>query len=330
MLGIRRRLGEHPFAGRIYAEANGQLVMDLNASDSEPRRRFSCAHEIMHTAFPGFRKEFRYRADPVVETYNRARGEEEYLCDVGAAALIMPQSLVEEDFSFTDALDAVEELSFEAEVSLEAAGNRLAALSRMPAVFLVMEVVNKPADLPRMRRGEEIPPRLRVRYAVVHGMNLYLPKYKSADEDSPFVRALISERVERGTARLPGVPRASRSALKLRPILARDLTVRSRGCWRWLALPATASSPGLVALAHVRGSLIRARKVRSVGRQCAPPGRPHRDALASAWLPIATVHGKTCHLLVTNPVETLGNGRSLTALHTGRSWTPGPPGPPSA
>src|SRR5919108_4033453 len=206
LLGIRRRLGEHPFAGRIYAEENGQLVMDLNASDSEPRRRFSCAHEIMHTAFPGFRKESRYRADPVVATYNKARGEEEYLCDVGAAALIMPRSLVEEIFSFDDGLEAVEELSFEAQVSLEAAGNRLAALSPEPAIFLVMEVGNKPADLPAMRRGEEIPPRLRVRYAVVHGANLYLPKYKSADLDSLFVRALTSREVERETAHLPGGP----------------------------------------------------------------------------------------------------------------------------
>ncbi len=206
LLGIRRRVGEHPFAGRIYAEENGQLVMDLNASDSEPRRRFSCAHEIMHTAFPGFRKEYRYRADPVVETYNRARGEEEYLCDVGAAALIMPQSLVEDDFSFDDGLQAVEELSVEAEVSLEAAGNRLAALSREPAVFMVMEVGNKPGDLPAMRRGEEIAPRLRVRYAVVHGVNLYVPKYKSADQGSPFVRALTSGGVEREAALLPGGP----------------------------------------------------------------------------------------------------------------------------
>lgn len=206
LLGIRRRIGDHPFAGRIYAEANGQLVMDLNASDSEPRRRFSCAHEIMHTVFPGFRKESRYRADPVVETYNRARGEEEYLCDVGAAALIMPRSLVQGNYSISDGLEALERLAFDAEVSLEAAGNRLAALSEEPAVFLVLQFGNKPADFRGMRRGEQIEQRLRVRYAVVQGMNLYLPKYKSADDDSPFVRALTSGRVEREAAPLPGGP----------------------------------------------------------------------------------------------------------------------------
>ncbi len=206
LLGIRRRIGDHPFAGRIYAEENGQLVMDLNASDSEPRRRFSCAHEIMHTAFPGFRNESRYRADPVVATYNRARGEEEYLCDVGAAALIMPRSLVHLDYSISGGLEAVEQLASDAEVSLEAAGNRLTSLSHEPSVFLVMQVSNKPADLPRIRQGEMVQPRLRVQYAIIQGVKMYLPKYKSADDSSPSARALSSGKVERGVAMLPGGP----------------------------------------------------------------------------------------------------------------------------
>jgi hypothetical protein len=206
LLGIRRRLGDHPFAGRIYAEADGQLVMDLKASDSAPRRRFSCAHEIMHAAFPGFRNESRYRADPVVETYNRARGEEEYLCDVGAAALILPQSLVQMDYFISSGLEAVEQLASDAEVSLEAAGNRLTALSGVPTVFLVMQLGNKPADLPRIRRGETVKPRLRMQYAIVRGMGLYLPKYKSADDDSPMSRALTSGQIEREVGPLPGGP----------------------------------------------------------------------------------------------------------------------------
>ena len=206
LLGVRRRIGDHPFAGRIYAEENGQLVMDLNASDSEPRRRFSCAHEIMHTAFPGFRKESRYRADSVVETYNRARGEEEYLCDVGAAALIMPRSLVELNYTISGGLEAVEQLAFDAEVSLEAAGNRLTALSDESSIFLVMQLCNKPADLPRIRRGETVEPRLRVQYAIVQRMNLYLPKYKSADDENPVARALDSGKTERQVASLPGGP----------------------------------------------------------------------------------------------------------------------------
>src|SRR4051794_20022823 len=52
--GIRKREGSHDFAGRIYVREDGQLVMDLNGDDNPSRRRFTCAHELMHTAFPGF------------------------------------------------------------------------------------------------------------------------------------------------------------------------------------------------------------------------------------------------------------------------------------
>src|SRR5690242_9817980 len=54
-LGIRKRAGDYNFAGRIYAEESGQLVMDLRATDSSERQRFTCAHELIHPAFPGFK-----------------------------------------------------------------------------------------------------------------------------------------------------------------------------------------------------------------------------------------------------------------------------------
>ena len=41
--GVKRRQGDYDFAGRIYAEPGGQLVMDLNANDNQRRRRFTCA-----------------------------------------------------------------------------------------------------------------------------------------------------------------------------------------------------------------------------------------------------------------------------------------------
>ena len=31
--------------------------MDLRADDPEVRQRFTCAHEVIHTAFPGFVRE---------------------------------------------------------------------------------------------------------------------------------------------------------------------------------------------------------------------------------------------------------------------------------
>jgi hypothetical protein len=180
--------------------------MDLRASDAEPRKRFSCAHEIIHTVFPGFTREARYRVDLTIGNHRRERYEEEYLCDFGAAELLMPAALLRRpEFDLADrGLDAVEELASRAEVSLEAAGNRLAR--RTPgALFVVMESMHKPSELPAVSHGAPIPEKLRVGYATAgDGMSVFLPRYKSLPDDSPMVRALVTGLRQTGVSRLPG------------------------------------------------------------------------------------------------------------------------------
>lgn len=204
--GVRRREGIYDFAGRIYAEDNGQLVMDLNAGHSTSRRRFTCAHEMMHTAFPDFAEEKRYRFDKTAEP-NPINREEEYLCDLGAAALLMPRELVADKYPLAkDGLRAIERLSNEAEVSLEAAGNRLAELSDKPVTFMVFEYGYKPADRPALRRGEPVAKRVRLRYAHSSSeLDVYLPRFKGADDDSVIATAHKSRALEGAIEELPGV-----------------------------------------------------------------------------------------------------------------------------
>lgn len=211
--GVRRRRGDHDFAGRIYVEADGQLVMDLNTSHNANRQRFTCAHELMHTAFPGFGPEKRYRLDTVVES-NPINREEEYLCDLGAAALLMPTELVKDDYRLEDGLGAVESLSRDARVSLEAAGNRLAELSQVPVVFLTFEYGHKPADRPALRRGEKVPKRVRLRYARCANLDIYLPRFKGASEESVITGAHRNGKLERATEPLPSAEGAGLFAVE--------------------------------------------------------------------------------------------------------------------
>jgi Zn-dependent peptidase ImmA (M78 family) len=212
--GIKRRLRSADFAGRIYADESGQLLMDLNADDSDSRQRFTVAHELMHTAFPGFRKESRYRLDHSVGGHSRTRAEEEYLCDLGAAALLMPRDIVARDFSLESGLGAVEALADGAQVSLEAAGNRLVALADQPWVFLVLDKMHKPADARQLRRGEPVPEKLRVRYGTVQGMNLHIPRYKSVDEDGVLALALETPLRIKGVGTVPGAGPANEFAIE--------------------------------------------------------------------------------------------------------------------
>ena len=205
VLGIRRRLSQASFAGRIYADESGQLVMDLNEDDSSARRRFTCAHEIVHTAFPGFKSETRYRIDLAVGRYRSVRSEEEYLCDLGASMMLMPESVIRGRFSLKGGLSHVERLALEADVSLEAAGNRLASLGDIPGAFIVFEVGHKPADRVAVRHGDAPEAKLRVRYATMTPhLRAYVPPFKSANEGSVFARALGTKGICRGRGDLPG------------------------------------------------------------------------------------------------------------------------------
>jgi hypothetical protein len=204
--GVRQRKGAWDFAGRIYAEPDGQLVMDLNAVDGEARQRFTSAHELMHLAFPGFKREARYRLEAREPGQNARNAEEEYLCDLGAAALLMPSDLVRGTFPAEDGLLTVEKLAQSAQVSLQAAGNRLVEFAERPAAFLVFDWSHKPADRPALRRGEQVPPRLRLRYASSSGVSAYMPRFKSAPDDSVFCAAWHDHHRHTGYELLPGAP----------------------------------------------------------------------------------------------------------------------------
>lgn len=206
--GIRRRKGLHRFAGRIYVDDNGQLVMDINDRDTEERQHFTEAHELIHTAFPGFREEGRYRSDATAMERHPVNREEEYLCDYGAAALLMPAELLEGRYSVKGGLADAERLAEDAEVSVEAAANRLVALSDEPAVLLCLVSSHKPADRGALRRGEDVPQRLRVRYAFSRHLDVYVPRFKGASDASVVRRASASPFIEEGVEGLPGAEQA--------------------------------------------------------------------------------------------------------------------------
>jgi hypothetical protein len=181
--GIKPRRATWDFAGRIYADIDGQLVMDLNNEDRDERQRFTCAHELMHLAFPGFK------------------------CDID------------------EGLDGVERLAKDADVSLQAAGNRLASLADRPSAFLVFDWSHKPADRPQLRRGEDVPKCLRLRYASVAAVDAYLPRFKSVEDSSTFGRAWHGARRERGRELLPGAERLGAFDVEAQPYGANDRRV---------------------------------------------------------------------------------------------------------
>ena len=181
--------------------------MDINDRDSEERQHFTEAHELIHPAFPNFTLKKRYRLDATMERHAENR-EEEYLCDLGAAALLMPADLIEDEYTVRGGLADAERLSADAQVSVEAAANRIVGLADEPCVLLCMTWSHKPADRPALRKGEDVPKALRVRYALTRHLNLFVPKFKGAETESVFYRAAGAIGAVTETTTLPGVERA--------------------------------------------------------------------------------------------------------------------------
>lgn len=87
-LGIDEiREEECPGAGYLYDDGN-ECWIGVNIHDSEQRRRFTIAHEMIHFMLPTHR--VGKHSDASVGSYDRDSSEEEYLCDLGASFLLMP------------------------------------------------------------------------------------------------------------------------------------------------------------------------------------------------------------------------------------------------
>lgn len=176
--------------GRAYVDESGAVRIELDERQPLVRQRFTLAHELVHTALPGFREQRRYRVDDDVELALLAgsQAEEEQLCDWGASLLLMPEELTW-SYRSDQGLRAVERLARDAKVSLEAAGLRLVERSACPSAFLVADATENG---------------LRVRYARVRDVRPAIPSGAHVVPTSAIARAAASGRRERAVEPLPG------------------------------------------------------------------------------------------------------------------------------
>jgi len=188
--GIRvERVTAGDWDGRVYMNDAGAVIVEVDERQALARQRFTVAHELAHTALPGFRTERRQRIDDDLEhaLFAPARAEEEQLCDWGASILLMPDELTW-SYRADQGLRAVERLARDAHVSLEAAGLRLVERSGKPSVFVVAAASEDG---------------LRVRYARAQDAP-HVPRGAPVRASSALARAAASGRRERGIEQLPG------------------------------------------------------------------------------------------------------------------------------
>ena len=191
-------------AGCIFCEGE-RLLIQLRGSDSPERRRFTICHEILHTFFPGFREERRTRTDTTVGNFDRNHLEE-YLCDLGAAELLLPREPFLAALPARPRIDDVITLAATFTASLEATAIRVVNLAAVPMALVVLEPTWKPteqrefarqATQPSLAGLESHPPpkKLRVRWAYGPRMAT-IPKHKSVGDASLLATVLETGSVD--------------------------------------------------------------------------------------------------------------------------------------
>lgn len=119
----------------------GKPQIEFNPNRPKSRIRYSVSHELIHTLFPDWKEEIRYRS-----AHQEMRGDGwqlEMLCNIGASELLMPigtfPELQEKDLS----IDTLLELRSLYEVSVEALLLRFIKLTQsQSAVFSASRVPN--------------------------------------------------------------------------------------------------------------------------------------------------------------------------------------------
>lgn len=153
---------------RLIPDGDG-LAVEVNRTQTRGKRRFSIAHEVAHTLLPGYSGETV--DDDTTGAYAPAN-EDEALCDVGAAILLLDPRRLRNCASDADpSLTTLTSLANLFDASLQATAAQLARLNVWPCAFVFWEEGYRKAEQP-LRGAPLLPglesigppqPKLRVR-----------------------------------------------------------------------------------------------------------------------------------------------------------------------
>ncbi|HEX6513068.1 MAG TPA: ImmA/IrrE family metallo-endopeptidase [Chloroflexota bacterium] len=183
-------------AARLLPQAD-HLEVQINAKHPQGKRRFSVAHEICHTLLPTYYRTF---VDDRFTGQFSNKSEEELLCDIGAASLLMPESwLRTRTAGVAPGIEALASLSAQFDVSLEAMALRLSELAVWPCGFVFWQEGLRKADQVPLEQGllegfERPVPKPRVHHVYCSSsFATFVPKNKSAPDDSLVAACFQSE-----------------------------------------------------------------------------------------------------------------------------------------
>lgn len=225
LLGIRVHLADLDprHDAFIFPDGNGRLRMTVNSAAYPMRQNFSVAHEIVHTLFPDHYEMIQNRRQRGAQIDPDA--ELEYLCNVGAAELLLPLEPFQKDVArYGFGLHAVPTLKDRYQASAEAVIRRMVQVDEgvSAAVFLACRL--KPSETAAQTQicfdglVQQPSPKLRVLYSTPsRRFRSFLPRHKSIPDTSCAYAAAGTGRIEAAEEvwDVAGLPRYRVEAMRL-------------------------------------------------------------------------------------------------------------------
>ncbi len=195
-------------AGRLVPKGAG-FVAQVNAAHPRGKHNFTLGHEVGHALLLQHAHERRLVEDITTGTFDGS--EEEYLCDLAAAELLMPMHLLRPMAAELGcSLTTVVELSGRFHASREATARRLVDANLWPCALALWNWSYKPAQARmvgalRLPGFEELGPerKLRLQYAVANpDFGQYLHRYLAVEPDGHLMRCFSEGVSVQGTEKL--------------------------------------------------------------------------------------------------------------------------------
>lgn len=103
----------------LLLPVDGGFIIQLNKNHPHVRQNFSCAHEIAHTFF------YDLDESPPIKVDGIRREDEEYLCNVAAAEMLMPENYLRERVGKKPSMESLLTLTKKFHVSVQAMARRI-------------------------------------------------------------------------------------------------------------------------------------------------------------------------------------------------------------
>lgn len=196
-------------AGRLVPDAKGFQV-HVNAAHTIGKQRFTTGHELGHTLIPAYQRAPHVIQDLVTGLFSGGK-EEEYLCDMAASELLLPEHLFRNQAMERGLhLDTVATLSRLFKASREATARRLVDMNLWPCAMAMWHLAytKNQATVSQQLSFDGFgwtPPvkKLRLRYAASSSsFGHFLPSNISAPADGPLTRCHEENQVCYGEERL--------------------------------------------------------------------------------------------------------------------------------